>query len=238
MSQHDTLTARLDRIASWLRNPANTDGCEALELSFAEWCKTVEEAIAALSATQPAQAAQSETALQKFARFKVDETDGGPVEKLHAFCAFAMNSQDWLDVEPFFDRIREAQAAQGAGEVLALPLFDELDDEAIDEACAAGAIYRVDFARAWNALRDWRPYYSTSSPAQTAPVVHDGWRRAMRTAEGALTISICHAGMQPAQILSEQRKALALVKEALAIAVQAVATPTPPAQAAQQGEKA
>lgn len=60
MNQHDTLTARLDRIASWLRNPANADGCEALELSFAEWCKTVEEAIAALSAAQPAQAARSD----------------------------------------------------------------------------------------------------------------------------------------------------------------------------------
>lgn len=34
-----------------------------------------------------------------------------------------------------------------------LPDFDELPDEAIDNACAAGGIYRADLMRAWESLR-------------------------------------------------------------------------------------
>mgnify|MGYP003595016974 CR=1 FL=1 len=62
----------------------------------------------------PAPAQKPETALQKFTRFKVAETEGNPVEMLRAFCAFAMNSQDWFDVEPFFDLVREAMASRTA----------------------------------------------------------------------------------------------------------------------------
>ena len=62
----------------------------------------------------PAPAQEPETALQKFTRFKVAETEGNPVEMLRAFCAFAMNSQDWFDVEPFFDLVREAMASRTA----------------------------------------------------------------------------------------------------------------------------
>lgn len=64
--------------------------------------------------TAPAPAQEPETALQKFTRFKVAETEGNPVEMLRAFCAFAMNSQDWFDVEPFFDLVREAMASRTA----------------------------------------------------------------------------------------------------------------------------
>lgn len=34
-----------------------------------------------------------------------------------------------------------------------LPDFDELPDDAIDNACAAGGIYRADLMRAWESLR-------------------------------------------------------------------------------------
>jgi len=46
-----SLPATLDRLAAWLRNPANADGCEALALSFAEWCQAVVSARTALLAT-------------------------------------------------------------------------------------------------------------------------------------------------------------------------------------------
>lgn len=35
-----------------------------------------------------------------------EETD--PLERLRAFCSFAMRGQDWLDVEPFFDDVEKA----------------------------------------------------------------------------------------------------------------------------------
>ena len=34
-----------------------------------------------------------------------------------------------------------------------LPAFDDLSDEAISAACEAGNLYRVDFMRAYDALR-------------------------------------------------------------------------------------
>lgn len=44
------LQRSLDCLAAWLRNPANAEGCEALAMSFAGWCKDVEQAISLLSA--------------------------------------------------------------------------------------------------------------------------------------------------------------------------------------------
>jgi hypothetical protein len=93
-----------------------------------------------------------------------------------------------------------AQAAQGAGEVMALPIFDDLDDEAIDVACTAGSIYRVDFMRAYTALRDWCPHYTVpeqpaagadAPPAQPAPVVPDGVFEIITQARD----SICAGGL-------------------------------------------
>lgn len=48
------LDGRLGGLAAWLRNPANADDCEFLEVSFVQWCKDVEEARASLSAAPPA----------------------------------------------------------------------------------------------------------------------------------------------------------------------------------------
>lgn len=43
------------------------------------------------------------------AKEKFDEcfgdTEPDPLERLRFFCSCAMNSQDWFDVEPFFDAI-------------------------------------------------------------------------------------------------------------------------------------
>lgn len=59
--------------------------------------------------TQPAQPAES--ALAKYHRLGVEADEKSPVERLRAFCSFAMNGQDWLDVDPFFDALR-AQPAE------------------------------------------------------------------------------------------------------------------------------
>jgi hypothetical protein len=46
-----------------------------------------------------------------------------------------------------------APAQPASGEAVALPDFDDLDDEVIDNACTAGSIYRVDLMRAWESIR-------------------------------------------------------------------------------------
>lgn len=77
-------------------------------------------------------------------------------EDVHA--AFAKNfpksriSQAWIN---FAADIAQAIAARAAKPVqdVGLPCFDDLDDSAIDDACTAGGFYRVDFMRAWEALR-------------------------------------------------------------------------------------
>jgi hypothetical protein len=50
-----------------------------------------------------------------------DETD--PLERLRAFCSFAMSNQDWLDVEPFFKSL-EQEALRTANEALRRDLND------------------------------------------------------------------------------------------------------------------
>jgi hypothetical protein len=51
-------------------------------------------------------------------------------------------------------RPNKKAAPQPAQQGTALPDFDELGDDLIDAACAAGALYRVDLMRAWNVLRE------------------------------------------------------------------------------------
>ena len=51
------------------------------------------------------------TARERFyANGVTDELD--PVERLRFFCSLAMSRQDWIDVEPFFDEVRDSQAAE------------------------------------------------------------------------------------------------------------------------------
>lgn len=53
------------------------------------------------------------TARQQYDELNVVEDD--PLERLRLFCSIAMNGQDWLDVEPFFDALRglDAQRVDG-----------------------------------------------------------------------------------------------------------------------------
>jgi len=62
-------------------------------------------------------------------------------------------------------------------QTIGLPAFDDLDDEAIDEACAAGGLYRVDFMRAFNALRDWKPYYTSPQVPEDVQMDAERYRK-------------------------------------------------------------
>lgn len=50
------------------------------------------------------------TAIERFREIEIEceelknET---PLERLRFFCSLAMNGQDWLDVEPFFDELKD-----------------------------------------------------------------------------------------------------------------------------------
>lgn len=45
------------------------------------------------------------TALELYQRFTEGCEPTTPIERLRAFCSFAMSSQDWIDVEPFFAEV-------------------------------------------------------------------------------------------------------------------------------------
>lgn len=55
--------------------------------------------------------ATTQTAKQRFDEL-FGELEESPLERLRFFCSLALNSQDWLDVEPFFDDI-ETEIAGG-----------------------------------------------------------------------------------------------------------------------------
>lgn len=62
------------------------------------------------------------------------------MERLRAFCGVAMNSQDWIDVEPFFTALAtQAEAVEVLVELVAADAWLNdatlLDQEARDNAC-------------------------------------------------------------------------------------------------------
>ncbi len=71
---------------------------------------------------------EKETSLDKFVRIG-GHVEKDPLERLRLFCSLAMNMQDWLDVESFFDdvlRDRQAKSNEiingGGGDCLQLRL--------------------------------------------------------------------------------------------------------------------
>lgn len=100
---------------------------------------------------------QARAAQPALARFK--ELDAGheadPVERLRAFCSLAMSGQDWIDVEPFFDAVVQARAAQ-AEPVAWMDDFGNVFPLAANK----GAGSWLDEHK-----REWRPLYTTP-PAQ------------------------------------------------------------------------
>jgi hypothetical protein len=76
------------------------------------------------------------TAMDKYNKFKVADDEADPVERLRAFCSFAMNGQDWIDVEQFFDAVlaeRDALLSTIEHERLALSLL-------LDRQCNEGIV--------------------------------------------------------------------------------------------------
>ena len=64
-----------------------------------------------------------------------------------------------------------AQPAAPQGVAYAeLPEFEELDDDLIDLACSTGALYRVDFRRAWEVMREGLRASHGQAPAGAAVV--------------------------------------------------------------------
>lgn len=57
-------------------------------------------------------ASNSHTAKQQYDELAAD--DMTPLERLRFFCSLAMNGQDWLDVEPFFDALAVSERAAPA----------------------------------------------------------------------------------------------------------------------------
>lgn len=53
------------------------------------------------------QTLRPKTALEKFHEHNGNELD--PLERLRFFCSLAMSGQDWLDVEQFFEPLRQPQ---------------------------------------------------------------------------------------------------------------------------------
>lgn len=56
----------------------------------------------------------TKSSLERFNELMADDKET-PIERLRFFCSLAMNGQDWLDVEQFFDALAtQPQAPQGA----------------------------------------------------------------------------------------------------------------------------
>jgi hypothetical protein len=74
----------------------------------------VREVVAALGVSVPAKDGRiEESAKEKFDLLFDADYDQSPIERLRAFCSFAMNGQDWIDVEPFFDALSPTTVPEG-----------------------------------------------------------------------------------------------------------------------------
>jgi hypothetical protein len=60
------------------------------------------------------------TAKQRYTELRVEDEESDPVERLRAFCSLAMNGQDWVDVEPFFDAVISKLASKPDAEYLTI----------------------------------------------------------------------------------------------------------------------
>lgn len=73
-----------------------------------------EHCLSELSTTPPQtdgkKVARTGTALERYKEFTIDGEDESPIERLRFFCAQAMQGDDWLDVEPFFDALTDQTA--------------------------------------------------------------------------------------------------------------------------------
>jgi len=65
------------------------------------------------------------TAKQKYDEYMADDKDPDAIERLRFFCAQAMNGQDWLDVEPFFNDVIAATTTAHGVPVIRLDIANQ-----------------------------------------------------------------------------------------------------------------
>jgi hypothetical protein len=58
---------------------------------------------------EPVRYPEKRPALEVYNEIAATDDPGSPLERLRFFCSLAMRPQDWLDVEPFFDALREPE---------------------------------------------------------------------------------------------------------------------------------
>jgi hypothetical protein len=68
------------------------------------------------SSTESRPQGDEQTAKQKYDEYMADDKEPDAIERLRFFCAQAMNGQDWLDVEPFFNDVIAATTAAPQGD--------------------------------------------------------------------------------------------------------------------------
>ena len=97
----------------------------------------------AINAFEELESLLSETRAHKTAKEQFEELRGGdeadPLERLRAFCSCAMNGQDWLDVEPFFDALKSTDAAPQAQGAIKAQAREKEETERHDSGPAAAA---------------------------------------------------------------------------------------------------
>lgn len=97
---------------------------------------------------------ERQNAAETYAALKVSDEITDPLERLRAFCSFAMKGKDWLDVESFFDAVTEhyesvmrraeAQLAEGERERDALKQQAKIwAQEARTQTATVHEIYRL-----------------------------------------------------------------------------------------------
>lgn len=65
------------------------------------------------------------TAKQRYDKAMEGCNEPDAIERLRFFCSLAMTGQDWIDVEPFFDAIKQVPLTNAKVFELAQPFCDE-----------------------------------------------------------------------------------------------------------------
>src|ERR1700682_4185180 len=78
------------------------------------------------------------TAKQRYNELRVEDEVSDPIERLRAFCSLAMNGQDWVDVEPFFDAVLAKLASKPNSEYMTA-----YEQECQDIAADSKSFYEV-----------------------------------------------------------------------------------------------
>jgi hypothetical protein len=159
---------------------------------------------ACLKSAAPTPERAEKSAKQQYDASGCAEEEPDPIERLRFFCSLAMNGQDWIDVEPFFDAITPERADAGkdaalyeAARLLAsrlptgLALASYFAAEELNALRAILAANKEPPERAepralpdWRIADGWHNTFSTSNPY--CPCDLKSFTKAVRWAEHAI----------------------------------------------------